>query len=321
MAAGTAATPWDIVIVGAGPAGMSAALILGRCRRLVLLCDRGTPRSWASKSMHAFITRDGIPPEEFRRRARRELMRYPNVAYWRGEVTEAARAGTGFIVRLGRRRVRARKLLIATGVLDQVPPVDGFAELFGISVFPCPYCDGWEHRDQPLAAYGKRQRGYEMARALTAWTRDVVLCTDGPSGLAAAQRRHLSANGIAVRDERILRLRMRNGRLWDIVFENEERLRRKAIFFDTPSRPQSPLAHRLGCMIDQRGAVKRGQYEATSVPGIFVAGNVIQDVQLSIVAAAEGARAAFGINQALTREDFERRVTGSTRIRHPASPS
>jgi len=271
--------------------------------------------------MHAFITRDGIPPEEFRRRARRELMRYPNVAYWRGEVTEAARAGTGFIVRLGRRRVRARKLLIATGVLDQVPPVDGFAELFGISVFPCPYCDGWEHRDQPLAAYGKRQRGYEMARALTAWTRDVVLCTDGPSGLAAAQRRHLSANGIAVRDERILRLRMRNGRLRDIVFENGERLRRKAIFFDTPSRPQSPLAHRLGCMIDQRGAVKRGQYEATSVPGIFVAGNVIQDVQLSIVAAAEGARAAFGINQALTREDFERRVTGSTRIRHPASPS
>ena len=142
VAAGTVANPWDIVIVGAGPAGLSAALILGRCCRRVLLCDRGTPRSWASKSMHAFTTRDGVPrPEEFRRLASRELRRYPNVAYWRGEVTDAARAGTGFIVRLGRRRVRARKLLIATGVLDQVPPVDGFAELFGISLFQCPYCD------------------------------------------------------------------------------------------------------------------------------------------------------------------------------------
>jgi thioredoxin reductase len=210
--------------------------------------------------------------------------------------------------------------LIATGVLDRLPRIEGFAELFGISVFQCPYCDGWELRDQALAAYGKGRRGYEMARALTAWTSDVVLCTDGPSGLNAEQRRGLGANGITVRDERILRLEMRNGRLSHIVFQSGERLRRKAVFFDTPSRPQSPLAHRLGCMIDHRGAVRRGQYEATSVPGIFVAGNIIRDVQLSIVAASEGARAAFGINQALTREDFERRVGSKVRVRHPRSP-
>jgi thioredoxin reductase len=271
--------------------------------------------------MHAFVSRDGIPPEDFTRIARRELRRYRNVACWRGEVTQATRSNRGFVVRLGRRRVRSRKLLIATGVLDEVPRVEGFSRLFGISVYQCPYCDGWELRDQPLAAYGKRQRGYEMARALTAWTRDLVLCTDGPSGLDAAQRRHLDANGVAVRDERILRLQVRNGRLSDVVFQNGERLPRKAIFFDTPSHPQSPLAHHLGCEIDKRGAIRRGQYEATSVPGIFVAGNIIRDVQLSIVAAAEGARAAFGINQSLTREDFERRATGKARTRHPKPPS
>jgi thioredoxin reductase len=321
VASGIAATSWDVVIVGAGPAGLSAALILGRCCRRVLLCDRGTPRSWASKSMHAFITRDGVPPEEFSRLARRELTRYRNITYWRGEVTEAARLNAGFVVRLGRRRVRTRKLLIATGLLDELPQIEGFAQLFGISVFQCPYCDGWELRDQAVAAYGKRKRGYEMARALTGWTRDVVLCTDGPSGLNAAQRRQLRANGITVRNERILRLEMRNGRLSDIVFQSGQRLPRRAIFFDMPSRPQSPLAYRLGCLIDHRGAVRRGQHEATSVPGVFVAGNIIRDVQLSIVAAAEGARAAFGINHALTREDFERRARGKARVRHPASSS
>jgi thioredoxin reductase len=311
---------WDVVIVGAGPAGLSAALVLGRSRRKVLLCDRGTPRSWASKSMHAFITRDGIPPEDFRRLALDELKRYRNVGYWRGEVTEATRRDGRFVVRLGRRRVHARKLLIATGVLDQLPPIEGFRELFGISAFPCPYCDGWEFRGRPLAAYGKRKRGYEMARALTAWTDDVVLCTDGPSGLGATERRHLESNSILLREESIARLETRKGRLGSVIFSDGSRLRRSAIFFDTPTRSQSSLADRLGCTFDRRGAIKSGQYEATSVPGVFVAGNIIKDVQLSIVAAAEGTRAAFGINRALTREDFERNATGRKRIEHPSAP-
>ena len=160
---------WDVVIVGAGPAGLSAALVLARCRRKVLLCDRGTPRSWASKAMHAFITRDGVPPQEFRRIAHAELRRYRTVTFWRGEAGKAKRHAKGhFVVRVGRRIAHARKLLIATGLLDQLPAIPGAAELFGTSVFQCPYCDGWEFRDQPLAAYGRRQRGFEMSRALTA---------------------------------------------------------------------------------------------------------------------------------------------------------
>src|SRR5688572_20375374 len=170
---------WDVIIVGAGPAGLSAALVLGRCTRQVLLCDRGTPRSWASKAMHGFVTRDGIPPEEFRRSAHTELKRYKTVHFWRGEVTDAAlRPRGGFDVRVGKDKVHCRKLLLATGVMDRLPPIDGFVELFGKGVFQCPYCDGWEVRGQPLAAYGKKQRGMEMARALTAWSADILLCTD-----------------------------------------------------------------------------------------------------------------------------------------------
>src|SRR5690349_22030434 len=144
---------WDAIVVGAGPAGLSAALILGRCRRRVLLCDRGTPRSWASKEMHGYLSRDPIPPDAFRRLGLDELMRYPSVEYREMEVTEAAPADDGgfSITTAAGDRFACRKLLIATGLFDELPPIDGVRELFGKSVFQCPYCDGWEMRDKPLA--------------------------------------------------------------------------------------------------------------------------------------------------------------------------
>lgn len=313
---------WDVVIAGAGPAGMSAALILGRARRRVLLCDTGTPRSWAAKEMHAYLSRDGVGPDLFRTISRREVLRYPDVRFLPVEVQSARRAGTGFEVRLaGRRRVHARKLLIATGVYDLLPPLPGIESLFGTSVFQCPYCDGWEMRARRIAVYGKGRRGFEMARALTAWTRDLVLCTDGRARLTAGDRRHLERNGIPLIEKRIARLHGERGRLRAVMFRDGEALPCEALFFDTPSRGQSTLARSLGCSFTRHGGIACGEHEATSVPGVFVAGNIIRDVQLSIVAAAEGARAAFGLNRALTREDFERRATGVRRIEHPRVPS
>lgn len=299
---------WDVVIVGAGPAGLSAALVLGRACRRVLLCDTGTPRSWASKEMHAYLSRDGIPPSRFLDIARREVLAYPGVRFAPVEVTGARRITGGFSVALARRRVRTRKLLIASGLFDSLPRIPGIDEFFGRSVFQCPYCDGWEMRGRKVAVYGRRQRGLHMARAMTAWARDIVLCTDGRAGYLPRQRRQLARNGIRIDERRIARLEGPRGRLRAILFSDGTRLPRDTLFFDTPSHPQSRLAESLGCGFTRDGGVKCGEYEATSVPGVFVAGNIIRDVQLSIVAAAEGARAAFGINRALTREDFERRA-------------
>jgi thioredoxin reductase len=310
---------WDVVIAGAGPAGLSAALVLGRARRKVLLCDTGTPRSWASKEMHGFLTREGIPPGEFRRLAHKELARYPSVTFRKVAVTAASRLADGrFTVTVaGRQRIRSRKLLIATGVFDRLPAIEGMEQLFGTSVFQCPYCDGWEVRDAPVAVYGKRRRGFEMARAMTAWTRDIALCTDGAAALSPTERLYLERNGIRLIEERIERLAGVRGKLREIVFRGGRSLQRSALFFDTPCSDQSRLAQSLGCQFSRHGGVRCGQYEATSVPGVFVAGNIIKDVQLVIVAAAEGTRAAFGINRALTREDFDRRATGSKRVQHP----
>ena len=315
-----ARTTWDVLIVGAGPAGLSAALTLGRCGRKVLLCDSGTPRSWASKAMHGFLSRDGIHPAAFRRVAHAQLRRYANVTFHAGEVTSASRQpGGGFRASIRKHRpIRCRKLLIATGVLDELPPIPDIERYFGKSVFQCPYCDGWEFRGQPVAVYGKRTRGFEMARAMTAWSEDIALCTNGPSRLSKTARTHLARNGVRLFEDRIEGLQGRNGRLSAIRFRNGESLPRKALFFDTRSRSQSDLARSLGCQFAHHGGIKSGQYEATSVPGVFVAGNIIKDVQLAIVAAAEGTRAAFGINKTLTREDFERRAVGSRRVHHPA---
>ena len=294
---------WDVVIAGAGPAGLSAALVLGRACRRVLLCDTGTPRSWASKEMHAYLSRDCVSPAKFRDISHREVLKYPGVTFAPVEVVAARREGGLFHVELAKRQpVRARKLLIATGLFDIVPRIPGIDELFGRTVFQCPYCDGWEMRDKRIAVYGKRQRGLHMARAMTAWARDIVLLTDGRAGYASADRRRPARNGIRVVEKRVARLEGARGKLSAVAFRDGKRLRRDALFFDTPSRNQSKLAESLSCKFGRDGGVLCGDYEATSVPGVFVAGNIIRDVQLSIVAAAEGARAAFGINRALTRK-------------------
>jgi thioredoxin reductase len=296
---------WDVIIAGAGPAGLSAALVLGRACRKVLLCDTGTPRSWASKEMHAYLSRDGISPSRFLALARQEVLKYPGVQFEPVEVTGARRLRQGFSVSLANRTtLRCRKLLIATGLFDIVPRIPGIDELFGRSVFQCPYCDGWEMRGKRIAVYGRRQRGFQMARAMTSWAKDITLCTDGPSRYSTEERGQLRRNGITLAEKRIERLDGRRGRLQAVVFRDGSRLLRDALFFDTPSRGQSALARSLGCRFGRSGGVLCGEYEATSVPGVYVAGNIIRDVQLSIVAAAEGARAASGINRALTREDF-----------------
>jgi thioredoxin reductase len=270
--------------------------------------------------MHGFLTRDGVRPEDFRRIAHEQLDRYDSVAFHRCEVSAATRLPNGcFELKLSaKHRVRCRKVLIATGVFDRLPSIGGIDRLFGTAVFQCPYCDGWEVRDMPIAVYGKRQRGFDMARAMTAWTRDIALCTDGPSGLSAAAKDRLRRNDIKLFEDRIAALEGSGGELKAVVFRNGERLARSALFFDTPCSAQSQLADSLGCQFMKHGGIKCGQYEATSVPGVFVAGNIIKDVQLAVVAAAEGTRAAFGINRTLTREDFDRRVTGSRRVQHPS---
>ncbi|CAN5841664.1 NAD(P)/FAD-dependent oxidoreductase [soil metagenome] len=296
---------FDVVIVGGGPAGLSAALMLGRCRRKVLVCDNGHPRNEASHAMHGFISRDGMPPAEFLQVAREELKTYDTVEFRHVTVTSANCQDGTFVTTLeDGEQLRSRKLLIATGVRDKVPEIEGIHELYGRSVFHCPYCDGWEIRDQPIAIYGRGERGYGLSLELTPWSRDLVLCTDGPSELEERRVARLRRHGITVREQRIARLEGDGGILKRIVFSDGESLERRALFFTTGQSQQSELVNGLGCTINEKGTVMTGNYETTHLRGLFVAGDASRAVQWVVVAAAEGAEAAFAINTDLIKEDL-----------------
>ena len=297
---------YDVIIVGAGPAGLSAGLILGRCRRSVLICDTGRPRNAASTAVHGYLTREGISPREFLETGRRELGRYDTVQLRHVGAADARCDEQGsFSVTLDDGSIVAsRKLLIATGVCDNLPQIDGIRELYGRSVFHCPYCDGWELRDQPIAIYGKGARGLGLSLELTAWSHDLVLCTDGPPEIDMEGRARLERNGIAVREERVVALKGRDGILERIVFDAGEPLARRAMFFSTGQFQQSALAIRLGCEFNDKGTVRTGKYESTHLSGLFVAGDASRAVQWVVVAAAEGAEAAFAINTDLIEEDL-----------------
>ncbi|MDQ3489227.1 MAG: NAD(P)/FAD-dependent oxidoreductase [Acidobacteriota bacterium] len=297
---------YDVVIVGAGPAGLSAALVLGRCSRSVLVCDNGHPRNEASHSMHGYLTRDGMPPLEFLRLAREELKPYTTVTVRDVTVIDARCENHRFVTTLETgETVESRKLLIATGVRDNVPRIDGIDELYGRSVFHCPYCDGWEVRGERLAVYGKGEKGYGLSLELTAWSSDILLCTDGPSELAERQVERLSRNGITVAEERVVRLEGTDGVLRRIVFDGRDPDPRRALFFTTGQHQQSALATALGCEVNDKGTVHTGKYETTHLRGLFVAGDASHAVQWVVIAAAEGAEAAFAINTDLIKEDLK----------------
>ena len=296
---------YDCLVVGAGPAGLSAALLLGRTRRTVLVCDSGAGRNRAAAEMHGYLTRDGIAPGDFRAAGREELKRYGTVEVREVLVTDAEAVEGGFEITLeGGERRRGRTLLLCTGVVDAVPEIEGIAALYGTSVHHCPFCDGWEHRDEPIAVHGCDESAGAYALGLLRWSRDLVLCTDGAHALSADDKASLARHGVRVREERILRLEGNGGRLERIVFADGPPLARTALFFCAGQRQHSDLAARIGARFTDKGVVDTKGAERTTVPGLWVAGDASKDAQLVIVAAAEGAAAAVSINTWLTRAEL-----------------
>jgi thioredoxin reductase len=296
----------DVIVVGGGPAGLSAALILGRCLRTVLVFDHGHSRNRYSHNLHGYLSQDQISPAEFIEKSKIQLACYKNIEIKNIEVESVKKDENKFQVQTKSGEFYySRKLILATGVIDEIPPIDGFKELFGTSVFQCPYCDAWELRDQPLAVYGKGERGFKFALTMTNWSQDIVLCTDGPSGFSTDQYEKLARNNILVREEKVKFLEIKNGVLSKVHFAEGISIARKAVFFNTPSFIRSKLLDQLECQYTDKEGVPTGKYETTEIPGLYVAGNITRDVQLVIVAAAEGAQAAFGLNSELIQENLK----------------
>jgi len=301
---------YDVVIVGGGPAGLAAALALGRANKEVLVCDAGPRRNAAAVHMHNFVTRDGIAPEAFRAEARAQLASYPKVASVTTAVSEIAGEKGDFRVALASgATVHARRILLATGLIDGLPAIEGLAECWGQSVVQCPYCHGWESKGQAwgyLATAAHADHLAMFALQLRGWTSDVTVFTnvggDAFSPPAATLAAFETARVKVVTAPVARLLRGADGRLEAIALADGSRVPCALLFAHPPQR-QVPLVSALGVALDGDGFVAFDPMRReTSVPGIYAAGDLTTRMQAAIAAAAAGMQAAAALNAELTLE-------------------
>lgn len=291
---------YEVIVVGGGSAGLSAALVLGRCGRHALVCDDGKPRNAAARGLHGFVTRDGIPPAEFLEIARKQALAYPTIEFSRVKVDDADRVEGGFMVLLADgRRLRCRKLLLATGLVDALPEIEGFRQFWGKSAFICPFCDGWEIRGQRIAVFGQEEDVHDFALEMLQWTKEIVICTDGPAPFDDAKRARLKCIGIELCEKKVRRLEGEGTQLQCVRFDDGSALDCGVIFLATRQHQRSSLPEKLGCPPDDAGMVPVDYLQKTRRRGVFIAGNAATGLQASILAAAEGFKAAYAINEEL----------------------
>lgn len=289
--------PWEVVVVGGGAAGLSAALVLGRARRRTLLLDAGEQSNLPAHGIGGLLGHDGLAPAELYRKGRDELRAYRSVEVRDARVTGGAPEDDGGFVlsTADGALVRADRVVLATGMAYAVSDLPGLAPLWGDTVFHCPYCHGWEARDGALAVLGT-DHGLHRALLLRGWSADVVLLTDGPSGLDEDERAVLASAGIPVVERPVAGVAATDGRLSAVVFADGGELARDGLLVAAPLRQRTGLAEELGATLDDRGAVDIDRFGRTTVPGLYAAGDVAALAPQVAAAVADGSFVAAVLN-------------------------
>ncbi len=303
---------YDAVIVGGGPGGLATALTLGRSRKHVLLCDAGPRRNEAATHIHNFVTRDGTSPQDFRRVGREQLRSYPNVEVCDVPVERIEGERGAFHVTLGSPMgssahsgqvtvVDARRVVLCTGMIDVMLPIEGFAELWGKSIFQCPYCHGWEERGKKWAYLAQANSLAHFPEMMFAWTEDVVVLTNASVEIPGDVAEALALAGGRVESRRISRLEALNGRLQAVVLADGEQIPCDVLFSHPPQR-QVDLVSSLNLEVGAEGyVIVDPMTRETSIPGIYAVGDLTSRTQAAIVAASTGMQAGAVLNHDLTR--------------------
>jgi thioredoxin reductase len=291
---------YDVVVVGGGAAGLNAAQVLARARRRVAVVDAGEPRNAPAEGVHGYLARDGAPPRELLAIGRAE------VASYGGELISDAVVGIdpGFRILLaGGGSLQARRVLVATGLTDELPDIPGLRERWGRDVLHCPYCHGYEVRDQPLGALGGGPDSFGHALLLRQWSADLVYFPH-TSTLTADERERLARRGVRVVDGTVTRVVVEGDRLAGVEVDGRTLVERAALFVRPRFVPRSDLLTGLGCAVNEDGWVTVDPAGRTSVPGVWAAGNAVDPRAQVITAASAGSVAAIGINTDLVDDDL-----------------
>lgn len=315
----TATTPpggrYDAVVVGGGAAGLSAALVLGRARRRTLVVDAGAPRNAPSAHMQGYLSRDGMSPADFLAAGRAELTAY-GVERTEGEVTEAVPDGAGgFVVRLADgRTARARRLIVTTGLVDELPDLDGLAARWGRDVLHCPYCHGWEVRDRAFGVIAHPVAGAHQALMVSQWSGDVTLFLHTTGRLPEEQRARVAAAGIEVVTGEVAGVVVEGDRLTGVRMADGRVVARSVVFTGTRMIPRDGLLTALGAATrdtPQGALVAVDETGRTSVSGVWAAGNTTGFAEQVVNAASGGYRAGTAVNADLLFTDLDRAVAAT----------
>ncbi|MCD7035533.1 NAD(P)/FAD-dependent oxidoreductase [Metabacillus sp. GX 13764] len=299
---------YDVLIAGGGPAGLSAALVLGRARRTVLVVDDDKPRNAVVKHSHGFLTRDGIEPMKLRQIAKEQISKYQQVEFEKDCIDSIEKEGSLFLsyTKSGK-AVYSRRVIIATGMKDELPDIDGLDEVYGKSVFTCPYCDGWEHQDQPLAVFGEGKKLLKFAAIIWNWSKDLIVFTNGRSPVSDEDRRDIQNHGIRLVETPVKELVSEKGMLQSVVLENGETISRKYGFIQNSGQHQATnIPGNLGIQTTRKGGYETIGHGLTEMKGLFVVGDAKNAFTSLIGAAGEGYEAGVAMDHDMIHEDWEK---------------
>ncbi|WP_337967851.1 NAD(P)/FAD-dependent oxidoreductase [uncultured Flavobacterium sp.] len=296
---------YDVIIVGGSYSGLSAAMSLGRSLRQVLVIDSGLPCNRQTPHSHNFITHDGEKPAVISAKAKLQVDLYNTVQFYNGLAVSAVKTENGFEIKTeSGKSFTSRKLLFATGVKDLLPEIPGFAECWGISVLHCPYCHGYEVKTEKTAIIANGEMGFEFAKLISNWTKDLSVLTNGKSTLSPEETLILQQHNIDIIEDEIDSFEHENGNIKNVVFKNQSKITVKAIYARPPFEQHCHLAEGLGCELTEQGLLKVDAMQKTNIAGIYASGDCTTQMRSVAIAVSTGSFAGAVINKELIDESF-----------------
>jgi len=297
--------PFDVIIVGGSYSGLAAAMALGRALKRVLIIDSGKPCNRQTPHSHNFLTHDGKTPREIASLARQQVEQYKTISFYTGLAITGAKTAEGFTIQTeSGDTFAAKKLIFATGIRDLTPDIPGVAECWGISVLHCPFCHGYEVRNEPTGILDNGDSGFEFVTLISNWTKDLTLFTNGPSKLSAEQTAKIKTYNINIVEKQIDKLAHNNGQLQQIVFKDGTTAPLKALYARSPFEQHCPIPQNLGCELTEEGYIKVDPTQKTSVPGILACGDNATRMRTVANAVSMGTAAGIMASRELVFEGF-----------------